>query len=56
MIKLQLLLETANFSPKVKEGVRYEIFYGVTRAVNTGKKTSQELIRFLQLAKLGCMV
>jgi hypothetical protein len=28
----------SNFSPKVKEGVRYEIFYGLTRAVNTGKK------------------
>ena len=28
----------SNFSPKVKEGVRYEIFYGLTRAVNTGKR------------------
>lgn len=28
----------SNFSPKVKEGVRYEIFYGLARAVNTGKK------------------
>jgi hypothetical protein len=28
----------SNFSPKVKEGVRYEIFYGLTRAVNTGRK------------------
>ncbi len=28
----------SNFSPKVKENVRYEIFYGLTRAVNTGKK------------------
>lgn len=28
----------SNFSPKVKEGVRYEIFYGLTRAVKTGKK------------------
>ena len=28
----------SNVSPKVKENVRYEIFYGLTRAVNTGKK------------------
>lgn len=28
----------SNFSPKVKEGVRYEIFYGLTRAVNAGRK------------------
>ncbi|MBI6557469.1 hypothetical protein YA0850_34655, partial [Pseudomonas veronii] len=28
----------SNFSPKVKEGVRYEIFYGLSRAVNSGKK------------------
>ncbi|MDF5392173.1 P-loop ATPase, Sll1717 family [Vibrio parahaemolyticus] len=28
----------SNFSPKVKEGVRYEIFYGLARAVNSGKK------------------
>ena len=28
----------SNFTPKVKEGVRYEIFYGLTRAVNSGKK------------------
>ncbi len=28
----------SNCSPKVKEGVRYEIFYGLTRAVNSGKK------------------
>lgn len=28
----------SNFSPKVKEGVRYEIFYGLAKAVNTGKK------------------
>jgi len=28
----------SNFTPKVKEDVRYEIFYGLTRAVNTGKK------------------
>lgn len=29
----------ANFSPKVKENVRYEIFYGLTRAVKTGKRS-----------------
>jgi len=28
----------SNLSPKVKEDVRYEIFYGLTRAVNTGRK------------------
>lgn len=28
----------SNFSPKVKEDVRYEIFYGLARAVNTGKR------------------
>lgn len=28
----------SNFSPKVKEDVRYEIFYGLARAVNSGKK------------------
>jgi len=28
----------SNFSPKVKEGMRYEIFYGLTRAVNSGKR------------------
>lgn len=28
----------SNLSPKVKENVRYEIFYGLTRAVNSGKK------------------
>jgi hypothetical protein len=31
----------SNFSPKVKEGVRYEIFYGLTRAVNSGKKKAK---------------
>lgn len=28
----------SNFTPKVKAGVRYEIFYGLARAVNTGRK------------------
>lgn len=28
----------SNFSPKVKEGMRYEIFYGLTRAVHSGKE------------------
>ncbi|MGF1903648.1 P-loop ATPase, Sll1717 family [Aliivibrio salmonicida] len=28
----------ANMSPKVKENIRYEIFYGLARAVNTGRK------------------
>ena len=28
----------SNFSPKVKEGVRYEIFYGLFKAVHSGKK------------------
>ncbi|MDO9257952.1 MAG: hypothetical protein Q7U54_20735 [Bacteroidales bacterium] len=28
----------SNYSPKIKEDVRYEIFYGLTRAVNSGKK------------------
>lgn len=28
----------SNFSPKVKEGVRYEVFYGLARAVNSGKR------------------
>ncbi|WP_216070194.1 hypothetical protein, partial [Acinetobacter oleivorans] len=33
----------SNLSPKVKESVRYEIFYGLTRAVNSGKKIRREL-------------
>lgn len=28
----------SNFTPKVKENVRYEIFYGLVRAVNSGKR------------------
>lgn len=34
----------SNFSPKVKEGVRYEIFYGLARAVNSGKKRLNRII------------
>lgn len=33
----------SNFSPKVKEGMRYEIFYGLTRAVNSGKQLRSRL-------------
>ena len=28
----------SNIAPKVKTNVRYEVFYGLARAVNTGKK------------------
>lgn len=33
----------SNIAPKVKENVRYEIFYGLARAVNTGKKRINKL-------------
>ncbi|AEA99484.1 P-loop ATPase, Sll1717 family [Alteromonas mediterranea] len=35
----------SNLSPKVKEGVRYEIFYGLRRAVNSGRKYSKSVCK-----------